>query len=376
MVDLTLNAADAGAWVECHGQPSMAARVPRSDEDNEAKRWAHAARWIASGALTNRMTVAAYLAALAGQPLTVPGGVVIDQEMIEATDVYIEHVLACYEGAELHIEEHISIPRISAVNSGIPSLWFFHRGTLHIYQAKYGHRVAEVFENWQLINYAAGILPRLNIDPASVEVCFTIAQPRAPHPAGPIREWRISATELEPYFDRLISAATGATQGNPPLKPNKECGDCMARHTCAAVTAEAFAAVELAHSAVPFEISPEALGLEVTILRRAAAMLKARLSGLEVQASAMIKRGDRIPRLGLDQGWGRERWTVPAADVIAMGSLMKLDLAKPPEALTPAQSVNAGFPAEMRKALAETPRGEMKLVEVNDAKARRVFGRA
>ena len=102
--------------------------------------------------------------------------------------------------------------------------------------------------------------------------------------------------------------------------------------------------------------------------------LTARHSGLEEQALAQIKRGVQIPGLAVEQGVGRKQWMLPDAQVLSLGVMMGVDLAKPAAPITPTQAAAKGFPLDAMPELIDTPRTAATLVIDDGARARRVFG--
>jgi hypothetical protein len=125
---------------------------------------------------------------------------------------------------------------------------------------------------------------------------------------------------------------------------------------------------------VPLELPPAALSLELRLARRAAEMLRARITGLEEQTTAALKRGASVPGWAVQHAAGRENWTATDAEVIALGAALGVNVAKPPEAMTPNQARMAGFDPGVVAAMSTRPSGSASLVEVSTDDLRRVFG--
>jgi hypothetical protein len=89
---------------------------------------------------------------------------------------------------------------------------------------------------------------------------------------------------------------------------------------------------------------------------------------------ALLKAGHQVPHWAVEHGNGRTVWAKPVAEVLALGAAFGLDLAKPPEAITPKQAIDKGLDPSMAAAYSNTPRGEAKLVVDDGSKARRIFG--
>lgn len=366
--------------VECSGSPMLEAMYPELEESEDARNGtaSHeaAAPRILAGARANLGLNEAPRAGAAAS-----NGVILTDEMIEAAELYTANVVETMHATRCYaprVEQRVAIGRIHEVMFGTPDCALYHREglTLYIWDYKFGFEIVEAFENWQGIAYAAGLLDELGvngIDDQYITVVIRIVQPRAPHREGPIREWRVKASDLRPYFNRLADAAVEAMSANPKTRAGLHCKYCRARHACETLQREALAAAAYVGGVTPFDLTPHATGLELRLLRRAETLIKARKSGLEEQAAAMIKRGDVVPFSALIQGKGRERWAVPPAEVFALGDMFSVGLRKEPEPITPKQAREAGVPAELVDAYAETPRTGLKLVEDDGRRARQIF---
>ena len=129
----------------------------------------------------------------------------INEEMWDGARIYVDHILGVYEFTDVYaIEERIDISTIHTDCWGTPDFWLAKgRTELHLWDYKYGHKYVEVFENWQLIEYAAGILDYLGItglEDQHLKIHFHVVQPRSYHRLGHIRSWEIKAVELRCLF--------------------------------------------------------------------------------------------------------------------------------------------------------------------------------
>jgi hypothetical protein len=269
------------------------------------------------------------------------------------------------------------MPYIHAECWGTPDAWIYKtdENTLYVFDYKHGFRYVDVFENWQLIAYTCGILDALGINGHSdqhLTVVMRVVQPRAYHRDGPVREWRVKASELRPYFNKLAMAAGAALSPNPQCVPNPECLDCKARHACPALQQDAYRSAQLSHASLPVEMPAAAVGLELHFLRGAAKRLGARIAGLEQQAEALIGRGEYVPFSAMLPTAGRSAWAKPISEVLALGALYGVTLTKP-ATITPTQAIKAGLPAEVVTMYSETKRG-LALGADDGKQARKVFG--
>lgn len=255
-------------------------------------------------------------------------------------------------------------------------------GLIDVADYKFGYRIHDAFEHWQCIGYVAAVMDQVQRHDEELEVRMRIVQPRGYHKDGPVREWRLPASELRAYINIAHGAAIRAV---PPVQlpghrieatVGEECLFCPARHVCA--TLQHAANTALAYSQTADMVNPvaEALGLELDLLTMAAKIIEARKSGLEEQAEAMIRRGVRVPGYTLERGQGRWKWnpTANKQEIADMCALVKpgLDIRKPLDLITPTQAKDAGVTETILDLYADRPPGAMKLSKEIDA--RKIFG--
>lgn len=319
-----------------------------------------------------------------------PNGVSITNEMFDAGEMLALDVIKTLGPSWpklAEVERRVTIPRVHPEhNWGTPDVkaWF-NEHRLHIWDLKYGHGIVEVFENDQLIDYAAGCLSEQNerrsavglpaISESDIEIVMRIVQPRAYHPDGPIREWRVKATDLRNHVHALAMAADEATGDNPPCKPDPvACGHCSARHVCDALQRAAYRGMDLVRRALPVEMPAGALGLEARLLHDMIKLAEARKSGLDQQIESLLRAGQPVPHWTMAPGVSRERWQEGKdPEIIALGQMYGVDVTKPPEAITPSQAKKAGLPPDVVAAYSVRPNGAMKLTVDDGSAARRIF---
>ena len=362
----------ASAWGACPGWVSMHRQFPDMDGDPEASREGTAAHAVCAAILAGGSPREGDV-----EPST---GVVIDEEMLEGAALYVADVLqtcATFGGVPV-VETPVLIERVHSDCWGTPDCWAFDyaAGVLYVWDFKYGHRFVEVFENPQLGPcYASGILDALGFDGATeqpIRVVCRIVQPRSFHRDGPIRSWSFRATDLRPLVNILRDAALDALSPTPTYRVGPQCHYCPGRHACDALQRAALGACDVATTAQPFQLSPAAVGFELRAMRRALELLEARVAGLETEALRQLATGKHVPFWQAVQSKGRERWTVPADQIIALGQAFGVDLAKPLQAITPKQA-RALVDESVINAYSETPRGAMKLAPMTDNHAKKVF---
>lgn len=368
--------APSGAFctVKCAAAPAMQQRCP--EQETDAQREGTAAHWAAAEVLAGRPVDVGVIA---------PNGVILTAEMCEGAEMYADDVTQAVTpwcvanntapDGRLYVETPISCATLHPHCWGTPDTWFWEPRLLRIWDFKFGHALVEAFENWQLLSYAAGILDALNgLEDQQTIVEFRIVQPRAFHIDGPIRVWRAYASDLRGYFNILRHAFAEAMKPDAAAKPGPHCKYCTGAPICTALQRESYRITDATFAAQPFDMPPGALGVELRIFEDALTMLTARVEGLREQAFAMLKRGNSVPFYAVEFGKGRERWAKPSREVVALGELMGVNLAKPPEVITPNQARKAGVPAAVVAAYTEVPTGSQKLVRDDGTKARKIFG--
>jgi len=365
----------AGQWLNCPGSVAMSAQFP--EEDSEASRNGTASHHAAYVALSNG-------GHLPPAGTVAPNGVIIDMEMIDAAGVYVMAVKSHINTSIIHLEKKMMIPYIHPTEcGGTPDCWYYNprEKELHVWDYKYGYILVEPWENMQAICYVAGALDYvadsikmpIGLLDQQTTVIIHIVQPRPFHVAGPVREWRVNAADLRGYFNRLQTSAKAALGPNPQCITGSWCKFCSARHACIPAQKAALFAIEYSDVAATCVLSPEALAIELRTMERAADAIKYRLTGLQEQAIGLLKKGQMVPGYGLQMGYGRKSWVKPAAEVLALGMLMGIDLAKPLEAVTPAQAKKAGIPADLIDAYSQVGETGISLVQSNKTLATMAF---
>lgn len=310
-------------------------------------------------------------------------GVVWSQESYDGAEMYadaIHDVMTSTGVFTPKIEQRVDISRIHPESWGTPDNWLFDKKTqtLYIWDYKYGHRSVEVRENWQLIEYTAGILDELEVDghhDQSITVVMTIVQPRAPHRDGPIRNWTVKASDLRGHFNRLALVEAAALGPDPDTCTGAECRDCTARHACDTLQAAGGSVMEFIGKPIPVNLDVDALGTELVLLYKAEELLKARKSGLVAQAEGSIQSGENVLGWAIEQGYGRQKWSEDSDSIIQMCDLLGIDVRKPAEPKTPKQVLKLGVDESVIKEYSFIPRTDAKLVPSTQTIAAAVFSK-
>lgn len=362
----------AGTWGPggCPGSPRMAQAFPE-DEETQAAREGEAAHWWMEEAVRGRDHP---------EYTEAPNKVPVTAEMIDGAASMVADIrkLLVETGTvKWLLEASVKMPQIHPTLNwgrcdfgGVDTV----NKVIYVWDFKFGHGYVDVFENWQLVDYVLGVVNYLQVIPdASWSVDMRIYQPRSFHEDGPVKRWSVPWSQFLPYVERLRLAAVEATQPDAPLRTGDHCDYCPARHACPALRAVGGVAVDRSLQGVPAALSAENAGLALRTIRTARERLEALETGLEAQIYAALRAGETRTGFELYQGFGREKWTQPVEDIVAMGSMFGKSLAKPAEAITPAQARKLGIDEAVISAYSEKPKGEMKLRPLDDKSIRKAF---
>lgn len=366
--------------VACNGWIQMAEGLPPEPDKPETLE-GNAADWVAKQYAQGKEVAYASETPIKGYP--------VDYDMIHGAKLWAATV-----GYGSNSGLPVIIERVHPTACwGEPDGWKYDgiEQILHVPDYKYGFDIVEVFENWQIMAYAAGLLRMLSLNDQVVRIKFTIVQPRAHHPLGPVRSWTVVADEIRAHVNIMHGAAIRALMVKPApdtiAGPHCMTTHCPARLRCPTLQRGAAAIAEWSRAGEsPHEMSPEALGAELTILTGAEDVIRARKEGLEAQAEALIRGGVRVPGFKMQAGGSPLKWNESSTlgEVMGLGNLTfpPKSMLKPPAApnsrnatvITPTQAIKAGVPEELVKVYASPTPTAMKLVLDDGTEARRVFG--
>lgn len=378
-------------WVFCEGSVALEAAYPETEEDESAAEGT-AAHHAGAEMLLGR------------EPGTVaPNGVVLTEEMLDGAQMWVDDVRSIGAPAsELQVEQRVYMPRIMdelvtcrdcsgagldltgcscetcagtgkvlVQAYGTPDTWLFvpSTGTVYVWDFKFGHGVVEHFENWQLIAYVCGILDLLGIDGRNDEHIWCdlrVVQPRAYHREGRVRSWRVRASDLRGYFNRLNLAAHAAMRPGAATRTGSYCLHCNAAANCETLRKAVTHAADWLGGSSPEELPARAAGEEMELLEHLATLVKARRTARTADLSARLRRGEGVPGWCLENTTGAKAWKPEDKDkVIALGPLLGLDLAKAPAPITPTQALalakKKGVDASVIFDYAHTPSTGQKL---------------
>lgn len=324
-----------------------------------------------------------------------PNGVIIDDEMAEGAQAFVDHAVGIAKEhsalSKMLIEHRVYMPHIHPQNWGTLdwALCLLDRepngrvcgGTIYLSDYKFGHRECKVRGNLQPINYVAGLVNEFQIDGLAeqhIKVVFNIVQPFCYQADSDCSEWVVKLCDLRAYFNQLIAKAEEAFN-KPTFSSGPHCRDCTSIGTCATARRSHYSLIDYTNEPCSIDrMSGQDMATERDILQAGAATLKARLEAIDAQLSHQVSQGDTSSGLALETKYGHLKWIVPPAQAVAMASQFGIAAGKA-GVLTPTQTIAAAS-KEMKplitqalKTVTTRPSGGLKLIKAADSKTAKAF---
>jgi len=357
--------------VPCPASAQLEAQYPE-DEESEEAREGTAAHFYATEYLQGRWVKVGDLA---------PNGYPIDADMLEGAQMWVDDVVkarAELPDPVLYVERSVTMHQtVHPANQGTPDavLISAQLRKVRLYDFKYGHRYRDAFEDWQTLDYLAGVVEALGLTSAEIqEWKFTvvIVQPRN-YQDSHVREWALTGWELLEYIGQLKYAAMACFEPRPQYQTGEHCRDCNGRHVCPALQGANALAMDLATRREPADLPLDKLAAEARLLQIGFDRLEARLTGIKEVMAAHVAKGYAVPYWGMTRSNGTEKWTRPISEVLFLGEMAGVDLAKKPDAITPNQARKAGIPADVVNAYSQRIPGAAKLSLISEKQTRKDF---
>ncbi len=230
-------------------------------------------------------------------------GVPFDQDMKHFA-VKVLEVLP--KGAEVETEIVYNPTENVTITGHIDYTWE-EGDTLVIADLKYGHRVVDVEENYQLISYALGQVFRKR-DKYYPKLKLMIIQPRAPHLGEWIRETTITIEQLQEYYNKVVAVCSEIERGNKTLSTSDKCRYCPGILKCSAANKAFYNAVDVAVSFNQNDLSLEEMGHLLRTYERVKDIFKIRMESLQEEAKERLTKGENIPGYSLTKQYGHRKW--------------------------------------------------------------------
>jgi hypothetical protein len=378
-----ITAHNANVWVNCSGALSLQSKHPKprieGEELSEAVKEGLAFHEIAARILKSWQSQPLDRNDIVGKLSLY--GLPFDDDMYDHAREYADNVLTVYNNAgqyrELHVEERIGLDAINDCSWSFADCWVVNPSTrtITIWDAKYGHSPVEVFENWQLLCYAVGLINQIpNVDRNGWVFDLRVFQPRGFHRDGVCRSWVVTSEELRNYQNILILAAQKSKQGGT-CKTGTWCYNASCNRTCETYQRQVYDGLDYVGESVGNDLMGVNLAIEIVQLRRIQDQVKARLKGLEESAIVHSRKGESLPGLIAQETYGRKAWRkdIDQNEVISMGDLLGVDLRKPRELSTPAQCLKKGVDESVINEYSETPKTGWKLAAATTDRIKMMF---
>lgn len=357
----------AGIWGPCPAA-AVALNVMPSVE-GERTRQGTAAHWVGAECLENGHDAPMYM----GQKA--PNGVVIDNEIIDGADMYINEVRLT--AGDLLVERKVHMPDIHPDCWGTVDAAVLTHETLHVYDYKHGFAEVSPVRNKQLSAYTKGVLNGWPVMQSVQRIVFVIVQPFAYHSGGPVRSWECAPADLFPIWDELHASAHSDQRR---AVAGVHCRYCPARYRCDVRRETDYRYMDASASPVDFEsMDTRSLAIEYELLTEHATLIKSRIEATADELEHRVKNGDASGGFTMASKAGRLEWSKPPAAVQTALQVMGLD-ARQDGCKTPRQ-VALSLPAPQRDQFYETIKPltkrnfPLKLTKSSDTIAGRTFSK-
>lgn len=216
-------------YLPCPGSVSLA----EGAEDEESD---HAARGTAAHALGEMCLLTARDAwTFIGDEIS--EGFKVDKDMADAVQVYVDFIRKEF-GRHLGntentlIEHRFHCPTLHPLYYGSLDFGRINREKRELTIVDYKHGMGVVVEvpwNPQCLYYAGGIMEKFDLWQLVDTIRIVIVQPRGWHYAGPVREWTISAKDLDGWLIDTLLPGMDRALASRETKSGEHCRFCPAR---------------------------------------------------------------------------------------------------------------------------------------------------
>ena len=355
---LSLTATELTRFMACNGYKSLGGVEP-FNPSTEATDEGNAVHWLAEQVFNG-----ANPKELVGQQA--PNGLFITDEMVENCSEYLEFITS----GDCQVEIDTSIQGNNWEIRGRADCikYLPLSNELTIADLKYGHRIVEPFENWTLISHSIAWCVKNHTAP--YEIKFVIYQPRAFHPQGEVREWKVLYTDVLDYYQRLVSILE---HPSPTVSTGAQCYKCKCLSQCPAAQIAVMNAIDVSQMAFDSEINNDKLSWMLDNLKRAQEILKQSYEAYQDLALHRLKDGKRLKGYAIQNALGNTTWdNTVNADFIKTMCGVDITVSK---LMTPAQAKKAGVPEDLINGCTYRPDNGFKLVSVDENKlAKKLFG--
>lgn len=271
--------------------------IPPQDEGQPAKEGTAAGRFL-QYLLENEANI----------PAGHENGVMFDEDMKYYGSELAANIKSRAQ-SEVLCEQRIDwVTRSGIVIRGQYDASYIHQGKLVIDDLKYGWKIVEVKDNWQLLGYAIGEV--LRRQQYFERIVLRIMQPRPHHEDGRIREFEISYEQLLAYKEQIEQRMDQIAAGYKVLTTGDSCKYCPAApEACPAFNKALWHGIDYMLSDWKQDnISEHELAYQLSVMNRVNEILKIKSDSLDQLAMSRIKEGKVIPGYMTEESYGDRKW--------------------------------------------------------------------
>ncbi|MGL4556635.1 MAG: DUF2800 domain-containing protein [Afipia sp.] len=309
-------------------------------------------------------------------PVAARNGYLFEDEMLFHLKPIVQEIFSERDGRVISEGEIFWLTAAGIKIRGHLDTAFMRKRVLYVDDLKYGWKVVEPKENWQLIGYAVGEIERMiqRGEPLPDSVVLRIHQPRPYHEDGITRTWELTLDQLWFYRNQIEQRCWAiAKQGEQQLVTGKHCRYCEAAHKCPAINRVLYSGIEHVMEFKQDDMSETAIAQELDLIARIEEVVKIRKESMRDLAIHKMRGGKIIPNYTMTHSYGDRKWK-PGITAEAIKKLTDIDVIKH-DMLSPAQAEKMGVKKEFVNALVDRHFIGMKLERADASKAaNKVFG--
>jgi hypothetical protein len=295
---------------------------------------------------------------------------VVDHEMVEGIQLYLDTVLGDYqEGNQIYVEHGIEMGDLFPGLYGTLDAGLSASSILRVYDFKYGKGIrVEPEENDQFLYYAAGLMHSIGDRcPEVEEIELIVVQPRIAHANGPVRRWRITVQSLGEWVEAVLLPAARRTEGDiveGDFQDGEHCRFCPAAAECPLRRERAIGLFNQLEESIPDEKSIAALedwelGEQIALKLN----VMAYFADLSKEAMSRAMKGTKVPGQKLVEQIRQRIWKDGAEEEAVKTFKGKAYTKK---LLSPAQLEKVKGGKEFVAEHAFKPDGGLTLVSISD----------
>lgn len=334
-----LGASSAHRWLNCPGSVSAIEALPIGDTSSPFAIEGTAAHELSEICLLSGEDAEAWI----GKPLVEMPDWVVDEEMAEYVQVYLDYCRAIARDAdEIFVEQTVSysdwVPEGFGTNDfGALNL---KDKSIKIADLKYGKGVqVDAENNPQAMLYALGTYAEYGWIGEIDRIDIAIVQPRLYH----ISEWSISVKDLLKWAEWVSQRAEIALSDDAERVPGeKQCRFCEAKATCKALMKYTEDIIMAEFDDLDDMPSPDTLSdAQIRKVLEQKALIEGWLSSVENTVRERLEAGDSFDGFKLVEGRSLRKWSNENAAAEALTEVLGADVAFKSTLISPAQAEKA-----------------------------------